>query len=321
MALIRQMLYKRMGLVILTISVSLLLIVISLWWNSQLSSMINSIDGGTLISAQAIITAAAAILISSAAAYGLGMLSGWTCETLAHDLRMGYVSNIRALPITEIENINAGEHISRLQNEIADVSVYLRGNLFSIVDDFVRFIATFSYMLWLSPKLSILAHLPVVFIMWYTVYSSRIIGDAAQQSQEANAQMNGFIDTLISVFPILRIFNASPLICSKYGMALNKWKALSIKEERARSGLMSLSALMSCIPLLLLFLIGGSMVIKEALTLGTLYIFINLSGNVSGVLMNIPGRVGAFRRFSANMKRLQPWILIVKEEKSHGYSR
>ncbi|MDO8685535.1 MAG: ABC transporter transmembrane domain-containing protein [Clostridiales bacterium] len=312
MTLFRRMLHKRIGLVILTINISVLTIVASLWWNSQLSSIINSIDGSVFISNQTIVTVAATILICSGVTYVLSILSGWTCETLTHDLRMGYARNFTMLPITEIENINAGEHISKLQNEISDVSGYLCGNLFPIVDDCIRFVATFSWMLWLNPKLTILAHLPVVLIMWYTVYSSKVIGDAVQQSQHANVQMGGFIDTLVSVFPIIRIFNASPLICSKYGEVLKQWEASSIKEERTRARLMSFSALLSCIPLLLLFLIGGSLVINEKMTLGTLYIFINLSGNVSGVMMNIPGRLAAFRRFWVNMKRLQPSVLIAE---------
>jgi|GEM_PF-3927362 len=45
-------------------------------------------------------------------------------------------------------------------------------------------------------------------------------------------------------------------------------------------------------------------------TIGTLYVFINLSGNVSGVMMNMPGRIAVFRRFLANMKRIEPFINI-----------
>ncbi len=42
--------------------------------------------------------------------------------------------------------------------------------------------------------------------------------------------------------------------------------------------------------------------------IGTLYIFINLSSNVSGVLMNLPGRIAMFRRFSANARLLQSFV-------------
>lgn len=318
MALLKHMLCKRVGLVITTICISILAIIVSLWWNSQLSYIINAINSNTLIPVRTLAMMAATILVNSGVAYALGLLSGWTCETLAHDLRMGYARHFTTLSLTEIEKLNAGEQLSKLQNEITDVSGFLRTNLFSIVDDGVRFIATFSWMLSLNPRLTIFANLPVVLIIWYTTYSSKVIGDMVQQSQKANEQMNGFVDMLVSVFPILRIFNASPLLCGKYDNVLKQWEALSIKEECTRAKLMSLSAFLSCLPLLLLFLIGGSQVISGGTTLGTLYIFINLSGNVSGIMMNMPGRIAAFRRFSTNMERLQPSVLLEDGRCLHG---
>lgn len=71
-----------------------------------------------------------------------------------------------------------------------------------------------------------------------------------------------------------------------------------------------INRLFSYIPLLILLLIGGNQIIQGTTTIGTLYIFINLSGNVSGVMMNMPNRIAGFRRFVANMQRLEPSVLI-----------
>lgn len=305
-----KLISNRIRLVLLTIGISVLAIFISFVWNYQLSSIINAVNDKNLISPYLILTAAITILISSAIAYALSLLSGWTCETLTHDLRMGFARKLNSISIIEIENMNAGEQLSKLQNEVSDVSGYLRSNLFPIVDDGIRFLATFVWMLILNPKLTILAHLPALLILLYIVFSSKIIETAAKKSQEANAQMCGYIDTLTSVFPIIKIFDGAKLICIKYKDALSHWENLSYKEERTRARLMSLSGILSCIPLLLLFLMGGTQVIQGQLSIGILYIFINLSGNVSGILMNLPGRISGFRRFMANMKRLQTSVQI-----------
>jgi hypothetical protein len=42
---------------------------------------------------------------------------------------MGYAKHFATLPITEIENLNAGEQLSQLQNEMSDISSFLRANL------------------------------------------------------------------------------------------------------------------------------------------------------------------------------------------------
>ncbi len=310
MILLNKLIHKRLALVALTVSSSIFAILISLWWNTQLSVIINIINKNNSVPVKTIMSAAVTMIISVGMVYTLSILSGWTCETLVHDLRMGYAKHFTALSLTEIENLNAGEQLSRLQNEIVDVSRFLNANLITIADDLIKFIGTFSFMLWINPKLTLLANAPVIVILWYTVYSSKVIGEAAQRSQQANAQMNGFADTLITIFPILRLFDAANLIRDRYNMTLEQWERANITAEHRHAKLMSLSALLSCIPLLLLLLIGGTQIINRETSIGTLYIFINLSGNVSGVLMNLPGRIAEFRRFSANMKRIEPLILI-----------
>ena len=310
MALLKKLLCKHIKLVVLTVCINISAIAVSLWWNAHLGRIINTINANNVVPAGTIILAVVTILISVGLSYLLSICSGWTCETMAHDLRMGYAVYFSDLSLDEIENLNAGEQVSRLQNEIGDVSGFIRTNLFTFIDDLVKFIATLSWMLWLNPKLTLFANIPTVIIIWYTVCSSRVIGKAVQIRQQANAEMNGFADTLITIFPIMRLFDANLLIRNQYNTALEQWESASISEESRRAKLMSLSALLSCIPLLLLVLIGGTQVIDGSTAIGTLYIFINLSGNVSGVMMNMPGRIAMLRRFSADMKRIEPLVSI-----------
>lgn len=310
MNLLKKLILNRITLIGLTVFISVITIFVSLLWNTQLSFIINRVNVGKPVPLRAIIFAGIIMLASSCMTYVLSICSGWTCETLAHDLRMGYAKNFIDLPITEIENMNAGEQLSKLQNEINDVSGFLRANLFSIIDDLIRFIGSFSWLLWLNPKLTLLANAPAALLMWYTLYASKVIGQAALKSQLANANMAGFADTLITLFPIIRLFDANQLLKRQYDDALVEWKTTTLREEHRKAQLMSPSGLFSYIPLLILLLIGGKQIIQGTITIGTLYVFINLSGNVSGVMMNLPGRIAGFRRFAANMQRLEPSVLV-----------
>ena len=46
------------------------------------------------------------------------------------------------------------------------------------------------------------------------------------------------------------------------------------------------------------------MVLQGTLSIGILYVFINLSGNVSGVMINISVHLANFRRFCGNLERV-----------------
>jgi ABC-type bacteriocin/lantibiotic exporter with double-glycine peptidase domain len=100
------------------------------------------------------------------------------------------------------------------------------------------------------------------------------------------------------------------MVRAEYDAALQGWQEASVREEHRRARLMSLSAMLSSLPLLLLFLVGGTQIFAGETTIGILYVFVNLSGNVSGVMMNLPGRIAQFRRFSVNIQRLAPTVCI-----------
>ncbi len=308
-----KMLHKRKISLFLTIMVSVLTATLSLWWNAQLSQIINQVSVGILPPDKMILWALFTMFMIGVFNYIKTYCSKSTCEKMAHDLRMGYAHYFLLLSVEEAEKIITGEQLSKLQNEINAVSTYLNMNLFQLFDDGVRFLTT---LIWLSSihlTLTLAPNLPVVFIIIYILWSSKIIGIATESSQEAKGVMNQFSDTLLTMFPIIRLYQVTPMIQKEYKNAVNTWEKQTIRAERTRARLMSLSGALSLLPLILLFLVGGHMVISGTLTIGTLYICLNLSGNVSGVMKNMPSFIASFQQFSINMKRLSPYIVMIEK--------
>ena len=314
MGLLVKMLRKRLLLLIVTIFSNAALVGVMLWWNAQLSGIIDIVIGGNRLPTHIIASAILIMVVMCAANFIKVYISGFTCETLTHDLRMGYARYFSNMPVSEVEKLNAGEQLSKLQNEVADVSNYLNNNLFQLLSDSMNFIFTFAWLMMINAKLTITVNLPVLLIMVYIFYSSKIISTVTERSQQAKGHMNKYADTLLMLFPIIRLYDASRMTLERYDKEVSEWENQTVRAERLRARLMSLSAFLSSIPLMLLFLVGGGMVINNTLTIGTLYIFLNLSGNVSGVMMNMPGFIASFRQFSVNMKRLSPKIIRVLSE-------
>ena len=319
MSLLIQIIKKRLFLSIAAMCACILLVSVTLWWNSLLGRVIDIISEGNPLPKDIIILAAVIMAAMCAVNFLKTYLSGFTCEILTHDLRMGYARYFSSLPVSKVEHLNVGEQLSKLQNEIAEVSGYLNGNLFQLASDSITFFATIVWLLILNAKLTLTVNLPVLLIMIYVFYTSRVISNATERSQQARGEMNKSADTLLTLFPIIRLYNTAPLMLKNYNKEVHEWEHQTVRAERIRARLMSLSGFMSCFPLVLILFVGGNMVINNVLTTGTLYIFINLSGNVSGVMMNMPGFIASFRQFSVNMKRLSPMIILHERRNQHEY--
>lgn len=308
MHLLKTLFRKRKSLIITAVLLNILSVLWTLLWNIQLRNIIDSVSKGQAIPGDMVIKALILTAVISISSLLTDSVSGCSCELMTHDLRMGFAGRLAEMSLQELEQINAGEQVAGFQNEIGEVSDYMTENMVKLAGDAVRFAGTLILLLSVSPLLTAGAYLPVAGIVVYVIYSSKIIGRLTQQEQEAGKKMDGYVDIVLTLFPIIRIYDAARLLQDKFRGENRIWRQAAEKREKTAAELMSLSALLSSIPVLLLLLLGGYLTQKQMITTGTLYLFLNLSGNVTGIMMNMPGHIAAFRKFEAHMDRLEPHI-------------
>jgi ABC-type bacteriocin/lantibiotic exporter with double-glycine peptidase domain len=163
---------------------------------------------------------------------------------------------------------------------------------------------TLLFLLTQNVKLTLLYLLPVVGMAVYTTLSGKVIYRYTKREQEQQKKMNGVAGTLLTLFPVVCIYEAEALLKQRYETRIDGWKNAVVAQEKTKARLMSISGMLSCIPLVLLMLVGGRMIFQGTLTVGMLYVFVNLSGNVSGVMVNISVHLANFRRFCGNLERV-----------------
>lgn len=318
MKLIRNLIQSHKFLSLTTMLVVFFSVFMNLYWNSFLADFIDRLgsassfdlgESGNALSTL-LLVAAFIILILTASEYMSSFLASYACELFAHKMRMAYARYYIQSDIRTLSGLNVGEEQSAMQNELSEISAYLNENLFSLAKQFISFVFTVIFLCYQSPELALVTILPVIPLIVYCAFSGKLIKNYTEQCQESKRQINGLSGTLLELFPIIQIYNAYKLIHTMMNERLIEWQSANIRKERITARLMSLSGLLSFLPLVLLLAVGGIMVIKAEITLGVFYIFINLSGNVSGFLQNMPNIYAGFRRFSAAVGRLEKKLIL-----------
>ena len=250
------------------------------------------------------------ILFYTLSEYISACLASYTCELYAHEMRMGYVRFYLQSDTGMLLKLKVGEEQSAMQNELKDISDYLKENLFSLMKQFGTFVVTAIFLLSQNAKLAVLSILPVLPLILYCACSSRIIKKLTERCQDSRKKINGLADVILELFPIIKIYDAYKLMNKAMDQRLLEWESTNIRKEWTTARLMSLSGVLSFLPVILLLGFGGFMVINGEISVGIFYIFINLSGNVSGFLQNMPGIYANFRQFSASVGRLEGKLVL-----------
>ncbi|MCI8544589.1 MAG: ABC transporter ATP-binding protein [Lachnospiraceae bacterium] len=315
MKIVKQLVILHKILFMLAVLFTFLSVILNLCWNRFLAQLLDILENtdsfyagngmGLFLAAGILI-----VLIHAISEYLSSYLSSCTCETFAHEMRMGYARYYLQSDIRTLSKLNVGEEQSAMQNELKDISDYLSENLFSLMKQFGTFAVTVVFLFCQNFKLAMLSIVPVIPLILYCSLSSKILKNYTQQCQNSRKKINGSADMMLELFPMIQIYDAYKMVQDTMKEQLSEWGEANIKKERIAARLMSLSGVLSFALLLALLGCGGFMVINGEISMGIFYIFINLSGNVSGFLQNMPNIYASFRRFSASVERLEEKLCI-----------
>lgn len=304
MALVFRLFQNRKGTAFLTLFCCVGSVLATLAWNKELSVLIDGVQAGFSLEQSCVMRCVVCLVLAAVLQVAMQFLSAYAGEYAVHDLRMELAAVAMKRDYASIAKENSAELISVQQNEMEEISRYLSDNFFTLCTTATSFVFTLLFFLTQNVKLTVLYLLPVMGMAVYTMISGKVIYRYTKKEQEQQKKMNGVAGTLLSLFPVVRLYEAEVLLEQRYTERIDGWKNAVVAQEKTKARLMSISGMLSCIPLVLLMLVGGRMIFQGTLTIGMLYVFINLSGNVSGVMINISVHLANFRRFCGNLERV-----------------
>lgn len=139
---------------------------------------------------------------------------GQYCQRTVYLLRNQLFKHFQTLPVAYYDQKQHGELMSRMQNDIENVSQVLNSSFIQFTSSVVTLIGTLSIMLYLSPLLTLLTVIiiPIMFISlrWITARTSVLY--ALRQKQYGI--MNGYIEEIVNGQTVVKAFSRK--VCYRY---------------------------------------------------------------------------------------------------------
>ncbi|MER2089036.1 MAG: ABC transporter ATP-binding protein [Sporosarcina sp.] len=131
-------------------------------------------------------------------------------------LRTSLFAYLQKLPVTFFDKRQHGELMSRVTNDIENVSQTLNSSFIQVFSSILTLTGTFAVMLYLSPLLTLLTMIivPVMFIAirWIT----RRTGLLFKEQQQAIGELNGMIEETISGQRIVKAFSQEERVMEEF---------------------------------------------------------------------------------------------------------
>jgi len=125
---------------------------------------------------------------------------------IEHDMRRDLFNHIQTLSFNYFDNIKKGKIISRIVNDLNDISEFAHHAPEDIFITFTTITGSFILMFMINPQLAIVTFAPIPILIWFTVSKNIKMKRTFRKMREKIADVNAQIDDSISGIRVVKAF-------------------------------------------------------------------------------------------------------------------
>ncbi|MED4753616.1 ABC transporter ATP-binding protein [Brevibacillus choshinensis] len=259
-----------------------------------------------------------ALLISYIADGLLTFLQGWLMAGLSQrivkNLRTALFEKLQKLPVAFFDSRPHGELMSRLTNDIDNVSNSISQSTAQLMSGAIMILGSLIMMLILSPILTLacLITVPLVYLLTRTIAKKTSVLFKNQQNQLG--KLNGHIEETVSGIHVVKAFNHEQKATQEFDVINTELSKIGMKAQVLSGFLMPIMNVINNLGFTMVAVVGGVLAVKSLITVGVIASFLSYSrqfvrplndlGNIFNVLQS--GVAGAERVFEVLDEQEEP---------------
>ncbi len=225
-------------------------------------------------------------LLSNLIQVGESYLNSWIAQHMTFDMRNKMYKHLQKMPQSFFTSNNQGDIITRMTSDISGVERVVTSTFTSILSNTITLVAAVVIMFRENWILALVGAAVIPLFTIPTRWAGKTRWELTQESQECNDQINGILNETLSVSGqlLVKLFGQEQKEYDRYEGANRRMIKLNIKESMAGKWFMVIVKTFSSIGPMLLYLVGGILIMKHdsSLTVGDISVLVALLGRMYG---------------------------------------
>ncbi len=231
--------------------------------------------------------------------------ANWLGQRVIKDLRVNVFQKIIKFKMSFFDRNAVGRLVTRAVNDIETIASIFSQGLFTIIADILKMITVLTVMTIISPELTLV----VISIFPILIVATRIFQKtmkiAFEKVRREVANLNSFVQERISGVKIVQIFNREKIEIDNFNKINIKHRDAWLRTVWINSIFFPIAEIATSICIGLLVWYGGFNNLNgENISLGTLFLFISLSGLLFRPLRQIADRFNTLQMGMVSTKRI-----------------
>ncbi|MBI4978022.1 MAG: ABC transporter ATP-binding protein [Spirochaetes bacterium] len=211
----------------------------------------------------------------------VNFLQGWVMagvsQRIVRQLRRTLFEKLGRLPVSFFDSRTHGELMSRLANDVENVSGTISQATVQLMSGVIAIIGSFTMMLILSPLLTLasVVTIPLVFLLINVVTKKTL--PLFKEQQAVLGRLNGHIEETMSGLHVVKAFNHEAAAIADFERYNNTLRTVGIKAQIWSGYIMPLMNVINNIGFTLIAGVGGVLAVGGAITVGVIASFLGYS--------------------------------------------
>ena len=216
-------------------------------------------------------------IFDSLISFAQGWIMAGISQRVVFRLRGALFKKLQKLPISFFDIHTHGEIMSRLSNDIDNISTTVSQSTIQLMSSSINIVGAFVMMLVLSPMLTLasMITIPLVYLMTKSVAKKTKV--LFKEQQVVLGKLNGNIEESISGIQVVKAFNREERIIGQFDDINSKLCEVGIKAQVWSGYIMPLMNVINNVGFAVVASTGGILAVKGAITVGTIASFLSYS--------------------------------------------
>lgn len=253
-----------------------------------------------------------ALLIWLGVIYVLNSLALWfqnywmigIAQETVFTMRTKLFKHLHKLPIPFFDKRQQGELMSRVTNDIENVSSTLNSSVIQVFSSLLTLIGTVSVMLWLSPLLTLITLIivPLMFfgMKWITARTGRLF----KEQQKNLGELNGFIEETISGQRIIKTFSQEKKVMAEFREKGEKLRGAGFWAQTYSGFIPKLMNVLNNLSFAIIAGVGGIFALNGMISIGVIVIFTEYSRQFTRPLNDLANQFNTLLSAIAGAERV-----------------
>ena len=243
-------------------------------------------------------------LVSFAFTYLQGIFSAKLSQITVRNMRSDLFAKIERLPISYIDTHQHGDIMSRMTNDVENISNSISQSIGSLFSSVLTVIGTLAIMLYYSPLLTLVSFVTIPLTVLTTTNLAKYMRKFFLRQQTLLGQLNGHVEEMVTGYRTVVAFGKEKKSEAQFNKISFELKKCGIKAQILGGIMGPIMNVIGNLSFLLIAGVGGMLAFKGKITIGVIQAFLIYSKQFTRPINEIANQYAQIQTAIAGAERV-----------------